>query len=83
MSTSIHSYGLYRLKIEIKNLIKQFLKTQPKLIRDTDHIDEIYEKIRKEKFKNLDSFATLKIIFLIFPIKIKMEELDIHYLIIN
>ena len=59
MSTSIHSYGLYRLKIEIKNLIKQFLKTQPKLIRDTDHIDEIYEKIRKEKFKNLITYIVV------------------------
>ena len=51
MRTSIHSYGFYRLKIEIKNLIKQFLKTQSKLTRDTDHINEIYEKIRKEKLK--------------------------------
>ncbi len=60
MTNSIHSYGLYRLKIEIKNLIKQILKIQPKLIRDTDYIDEIYEGIRKEKFKNLDSFSTPK-----------------------
>ena len=58
MRTSIHSYGFYRLKIEIKNLIKQILKTQSKPTRDTDHINEIYEKIRKEKFKNLDSFST-------------------------
>ena len=58
MTNNIHSYGLYRLKIEIKNLIKQILKIQPKLIRDTDYIDEIYEGIRKEKFKNLDSFST-------------------------
>lgn len=81
MSTSIHSYGLYRLKIEIKNLIKQFLKTQPKLIRDTDHIDEIYEKIRKEKFKNLDSFATPK--DYLFDLPYKDQDGRIRYSLLN
>ena len=58
MSKNIHSYGYYRLNIEIKYLIKSILKIRPKINRNTDYINEIYEKIRKEKLRNLDSFST-------------------------
>lgn len=54
----MNSYGLYRLNIEIRYLIKSILKIHPKIKRDTDHINEIYEKIRKDKFRKLDSFST-------------------------
>ena len=57
MSKSIHYHGLYRLKIEIKNLIKQTLKINPKPIRDTDYVNEIYERIRKEKFEKFKLFS--------------------------
>lgn len=60
MSKNIHSYGFYRLNIEIKYLIKSILKIRPKINRNTDYINEIYEKIRKEKLRNLDSFSTPK-----------------------
>ncbi len=58
MHKNINSYGLYRLNIEIRYLIKSILKIHPKIKRDTDHINEIYEKIRKDKFRKLDSFST-------------------------
>ena len=48
MSKSIHYHGLYRLKIEIKNLIKQTLKINPKPIRDTDYVNEIYRESEKK-----------------------------------
>lgn len=58
MHKNMNSYGLYRLNIEIRYLIKSILKIHPKIKRDTDHINEIYEKIRKDKFRKLDSFST-------------------------
>lgn len=58
MSKSINAYGLYRLKIEIKNLLKQFLRIQSKPKRDKLLINEIYENIRQKKFENLDRFST-------------------------
>ena len=60
MSKSIHSYGLYRLKLEIKNLLKQFLRIQSKPKRDKLLINENYENIRQQKLENLDSFPTPK-----------------------
>jgi SAM-dependent methyltransferase len=81
MSKSIHTYGLYRLKIEIKNLIKQILKINPKPIRDSHYINEIYEKLRKEKFENLDSFSTPKDYF--FDIPSKLNDGRIRYSLLN
>ena len=60
MRKSVNAYGFYRLNIEIRYLIKSILKIHPKIKRDTNHINEIYEKIRKEKIKKLDSFSTPK-----------------------
>ncbi len=56
MYKNIHLYGLYRLKIEIKNLIKQVLRIQARPNRNVDHINDIYQEIRKNKFKKLDDF---------------------------
>ena len=81
MSKSIHSYGLYRLKIEIKNLIKQILKINPKPTRDSHYINEIYEKIRKEKFENLDSLSTPKDYF--FDIPSTLNDGRIRYSLLN
>lgn len=81
MSKSIHSYGLYRLKIEIKNLIKHILKINPKPTRDSHYINEIYEKIRKEKFENLDSLSTPKDYF--FDIPSTLNDGRIRYSLLN
>jgi len=81
MSKSIHSYGLNTLKIEIKNLIKQILKINTKPTRDSDYINEIYEKIRKEKFENLNSFSTPKDYF--FDIPATFADGAIRYSLIN
>ena len=79
MSKSIHYHGLYRLKIEIKNLIKQTLKINPKPIRDTDYVNEIYERIRKEKFEKLNLFSNPNDYFLMYRTHTLMVELGIHY----
>ncbi len=67
MYKNINSYGLKILKIEIKNLIKQILKINSKPTRDSDYINEIYEKIRNEKFENIDSFSSPKDYFFDIP----------------
>jgi SAM-dependent methyltransferase len=81
MYKSIHSYGLNTLKIEIKLLIKQILKINTQPARDSDYINEIYEKIRKEKFENLDSFSTPKDYF--FDIPTTFADGVIRYSLIN
>ena len=58
MPKSINQYGLYRLKIELKNFIKQLFFLQSKPTRNVELIYDIYHKIREEKFQKLNNFKT-------------------------
>tara|TARA_B100001093_G_C26853641_1_gene1026305 strand:+ start:4102 stop:4947 length:846 start_codon:yes stop_codon:yes gene_type:complete len=58
MPKSINQHGLYRLKIELKNFIKQLFFLQSKPTRNSELIYDIYHKIREEKLQKLNNFKT-------------------------
>ena len=62
-------------------MIKQILKINSKPTRDRDYINGIYEKIRNEKFENLDSFSSPKDYF--FDIPATYADGGIRYSLLN